>query len=935
MLSFILAAAVGCGRQKNNPASYEREATESDRTYFRSHAVYNGSFKSELTEDELIFYNAYEKHILEERSLEPIEIDVSQMKFLSYETERMYGLMKVAEFAFTYDHPEAFWFDLQDFDFIKDDSDQYIRAVVLKTEEKYEGAYNDWDKVQNGIQSAVNQIGSLRKSESRYDTIKAIHDYVCNHVSYYYDFDFKDPSHGIAPLFGGGYIGNRFICEGYALSVKLLCDKFDIPATVVIGDSHAFNYVQMDDGRYYVVDCTFDDYDPVQYTYFLIGSNSIVNTVAGEKFTDDLSHVENGNCNGINLDYGFLNYPEVSQYAYSSLELVSDGSGEDGIISGTTTFRFRAKDNAFKGKTANVYIKDQGCMGSSLFKPHLVGTCTIQENGTFEAIYDTMLEYNGYCELTVKVDDAVIFSRYVYIQNTHFEILNLDDPLLTISAPYEVKIKGYSSTDIMKCSLDVWLYKLNTYSTHLYHASFNSDGIASFTIDPKNFKEGVNTVNVVYHAVGKIKDSDGIFNAQEKSFRISHTAADSGKFRFWGDSAKSGRNVGEWADFTLKYDGIVTEKCQFSVTIDDFPATPLCQKGDKVTDFFDKDGFCNFYLDVTEQFSEKHKVTATLTKEDGSTVTASNTINVTDGYFSFEMFRINENGDHVRYDDNSLKSMSFVNIVLKNTSGIPGDQCHFYLYKNNMTFFPFTGGTFFEENKVDVWASYPDVDLGSQVMKVVFVAPDGTKVEKNLPFILQEGKKYYDYLTFLGNGNARWVSNTADFTLFFRTYREEIKALNVTVDGNPTSVQISDNAGSQFNRNGLFTFTLDFPDEQEKEHTVEAVLTKKDGTVLTAKQNIRVTNKYFEITNWPDEVPVLDKVFEVKLKHLTDTAIKVCTARQYIDGVDMGAVSFDDNGTATLGLNTTGLDSGEHWYKVIFSSDNKIVSEKVMRFRVN
>ncbi len=83
VLSFILAAAVGCGRQKNNPASYEREATESDRTYFRSHAVYNGSFKSELTEDELIFYNAYEKHILEERSLEPIEIDVSQMKFLS------------------------------------------------------------------------------------------------------------------------------------------------------------------------------------------------------------------------------------------------------------------------------------------------------------------------------------------------------------------------------------------------------------------------------------------------------------------------------------------------------------------------------------------------------------------------------------------------------------------------------------------------------------------------------------------------------------------------------------------------------------------------------------------------------------------------------------------------------------------------------------
>ena len=48
VLSFILAAAVGCGRQKNNPASYEREATESDRTYFRKSIFWRNEVWSRL-----------------------------------------------------------------------------------------------------------------------------------------------------------------------------------------------------------------------------------------------------------------------------------------------------------------------------------------------------------------------------------------------------------------------------------------------------------------------------------------------------------------------------------------------------------------------------------------------------------------------------------------------------------------------------------------------------------------------------------------------------------------------------------------------------------------------------------------------------------------------------------------------------------------------
>ena len=48
----------------------------------------------------------------------------------------------------------------------------------------------------------------------------------------------------------------------------------------------------------------------------------------------------------------------------------------------------------------------------------------------------------------------------------------------------------------------------------------------------------------------------------------------------------------------------------------------------------------------------------------------------------------------------------------------------------------------------------------------------------------------------------------------------------------------------------------------------------------------------------------------------------------------MGAAFFDENGLTTLGLNTAGLESGEHWYKVVFSTSEGTAVERLMRFLV-
>ena len=189
--------------------------------------------------------------------------------------------------AFSMEHPEAYW--IGSFSYRMRGYTDQITEVIITLLERYEGAYSEHETVLGNIDSVVSEISSMRASTSRYDTVKAIHDYIINTMAYD-DEEVTAPtagtfgqSHTIAPLFGGGCgRGHVYVCEGYANSFKLLCDRFGIPAVNVKGTAysggsgggHAWNYVQMDDGKWYGVDCTWDDQYVVMYTYFLVGSNS-------------------------------------------------------------------------------------------------------------------------------------------------------------------------------------------------------------------------------------------------------------------------------------------------------------------------------------------------------------------------------------------------------------------------------------------------------------------------------------------------------------------------------------------------------------------------------------------------------------------------------------------------------------------------------------
>ncbi len=111
----------------------------------------------------------------------------------------------------------------------------------------------------------------IRKNYSaKTEQIRAAHDYLCRHVTY--DEGYDDGGYNPVQTAYGALINKRAVCQGYSNAFQLLMEYLDIPASVVIGDAHAWNAVWVN-GRLSYIDVTWDDYysvtDDVDDTYFM------------------------------------------------------------------------------------------------------------------------------------------------------------------------------------------------------------------------------------------------------------------------------------------------------------------------------------------------------------------------------------------------------------------------------------------------------------------------------------------------------------------------------------------------------------------------------------------------------------------------------------------------------------------------------------------
>ncbi len=145
-------------------------------------------------------------------------------------------------------------------------------------------------------------------TSNRYNFVKDVHDYLCNNVTYVNDYA---SCHDVY----GTLVNKEAVCQGYAETMKMFCNYYKIPCVCITGTAggggHMWNAIQMDDGKWYLLDITWDDQDAygIYTDFFLVGLNTSDIYFTGNPFST--SHVSDGSAYLPVLDYATEKYTET------------------------------------------------------------------------------------------------------------------------------------------------------------------------------------------------------------------------------------------------------------------------------------------------------------------------------------------------------------------------------------------------------------------------------------------------------------------------------------------------------------------------------------------------------------------------------------------------------------------------------------------------
>ena len=200
--------------------------------------------------------------------------------------------MQAATDAFSYDFPQAFWFKGSAYSCgitCKADASSSTGYTGTFTIFKFdpsnrqcsENAHTRMGEFMTAVQKTVKKLQAETTGMTREQKVKAIHDYICKNVVYNNDGSLW--VHTAGSLFLDE--NPAFVCEGYAKSMRILCYYMGINCACVSGlakstatgsaGPHMWNYIQMEDNRWYLVDATWDDGTSTLYSdYLLVGRNS-------------------------------------------------------------------------------------------------------------------------------------------------------------------------------------------------------------------------------------------------------------------------------------------------------------------------------------------------------------------------------------------------------------------------------------------------------------------------------------------------------------------------------------------------------------------------------------------------------------------------------------------------------------------------------------
>ena len=268
--------------------------------------------------------------------------------------EDVYDFMPYMFMSMSYDYPQAFW--LRNYwswstsygaswGYLPDagkDSAVYTYVVLFAIENSQYDYRNEDFRDPDVLSAAVTEYKGLVDNiladvpyTTRYDQVRYLNNWLTKHNAYNSCYDPQgSPSIVWSPMSAlRGTSGERGpVCEAYARSFKVLCDRLGIPCMLAVGDakgsrnatpeSHMWDEVKMNDGLWYAVDVTWNDPmtgSPLALVsgaenenWLLLGRYDIVNQADDLTFAD--SHPNS-------LVYG---QTESAQWDYDNQSLITD-----------------------------------------------------------------------------------------------------------------------------------------------------------------------------------------------------------------------------------------------------------------------------------------------------------------------------------------------------------------------------------------------------------------------------------------------------------------------------------------------------------------------------------------------------------------------------------------------------------------------------------
>ena len=208
----------------------------------------------------------------------------------------------------------------------------------------------------------------------------------------------------------GVMVGKSAVCEGFADAFKALCDAAGVPCIQVGNIEHAWNFVQMEDGKWYSVDCSIsigalyanDDIDlsgPVN-EFMLLGSEE-PNYTGNSNYSRSALFIGNQN----SCTYVF---PKLSENTYAYTGNVKrfghEVTGDLHFDYGDARFLYAPNDD---GETCTVTGYEGPCQGT-LAIPTQVDAYTVTEIGDYAFAY-----MRGFTDISVP-DSVKSIGRFAF-----------------------------------------------------------------------------------------------------------------------------------------------------------------------------------------------------------------------------------------------------------------------------------------------------------------------------------------------------------------------------------------------------------------------------------------------------------------------------------------------------------------------------------------